>query len=255
MKCILSIAGSDSCGGAGIQADIKSAHYHGVYACTAITAVTAQNTTGVQGIVNLEPSFVVEQINSVLNDFKVDAIKIGMLSNHKIIDAVYETLKDTNIPIILDPVAVSRSGFKLIDDDAVESLKKLFDLAYVITPNYYETKLFFGVEKYSDIYDLEHSYENILFKNLAQESSWNNDVLLNKNKDIKEFKSVKVHSLNTHGTGCSFSSSLASLIALGKSLDEAIELSKKYIHDAIEKSPDFGKGNGPINHILNQATN
>lgn len=251
MKCILSIAGSDSCGGAGIQADIKSAHYHGVYACTAITAVTAQNTTGVQGIVNLEPEFVVDQINSVLNDFKIDAIKIGMLSNHKIIDAVYETLKDKNIPIILDPVAVSRSGFKLIDDDAVESLKKLFDLAYIITPNYYETKLFFGIEKYSEIHNLEKKYENILFKNLAQENSWNNDVLLTKSGEIKEFKSIKVHSLNTHGTGCSFSSSLASLIALGKNLNEAIEVSKKYIHDGIEKSPDFGRGNGPINHILN----
>lgn len=251
MKSILSIAGSDSCGGAGIQADIKSAQYHGVYACTAITAVTAQNTTGVQGIVNLEPEFVVQQIKSVLDDFKIDAIKIGMLSNHKIIDAVYETLKDINIPIILDPVAISRSGFKLIDDNAVESLKKLFDLAYIITPNYYEAKLFFGVEKYSDLFELEKKYENILFKNLTQESSWNNDVLFSKNDEIKEFKSVKVHSLNTHGTGCSFSSSLASLIALGKPLDEAINISKKYIHDAIENSPDFGKGNGPINHILN----
>ncbi len=251
MKAILSIAGSDSCGGAGIQADIKSAQFHGVYACTAITAVTAQNTIGVQGIVNLEPSFVVEQIKSVLNDFEISAIKIGMLSNHKIIDAVYEILKDTDIPIVLDPVAVSRSGFKLIDDDAVESLKKLFDIAYIITPNYYETKLFFGIEKYSEIFDLKNKYNNILFKNLTQEDSWNNDVLLRKDGEVKEFKSVKVHSLNTHGTGCSFSTSIASLIALGKSLDEAIEISKKYIHDAIELSPDFGKGNGPINHILN----
>ena len=254
MKCILSIAGSDSCGGAGIQADIKAAQYHGVYACTAITAVTAQNTIGVQGIVNLDASFVVEQIKSVMDDFKIDAIKIGMLSNHKIIDAVYETLKDTDIPIILDPVAISRSGFKLIDDDAVNSLKKLFDIAYVVTPNFYEAKLFFGVEKYSDIFDVEKKCRNILFKNLTQESSWNNDVLLDENKEVKEFKSVKVHSLNTHGTGCSFSSSIASLIALGKTLDEAIEISKKYIHDAIEYAPDFGKGSGPINHILNQIT-
>ena len=251
MKCILSIAGSDSCGGAGIQADIKSAHYHGVYACTAISAVTAQNTTGVQGIVNLEPSFVVEQINSVLNDFKVDAIKIGMLSNYKIIDAVYETLKNTTIPIILDPVAVSRSGFKLIDDDAVDSLKKLFKIAYIITPNYYETKLFFGIEKYDQIKTLENTYENILFKNLSQESMSSNDLLLNRNGDITEYTSAKVDSSNRHGTGCSFSSSLASLIALGSSLDEAIKVSKKFIHNGIEKSPNFGKGNGPINHILN----
>lgn len=255
MKAILSIAGSDSCGGAGIQADIKAAQHHGVYACTAITAVTAQNTMGVQSVINLEPSFVVEQIKSVLDDFPISAIKIGMLSNHKIIDAVYEILKDVNIPIILDPVAISRSGFKLIDDDAVESLKKLFSIAYVITPNFYESKLFFGVEKYSDIFDINKDFQNILFKNLTQESSWNNDVLLNKNGEIKEFKSIKVHSVNTHGTGCSFSSSLASLIALGKTLDEAIEISKKYIHDAIEHSPDFGKGSGPINHILNQNIN
>ncbi len=251
MKCILSIAGSDSCGGAGIQADIKSAHYHGVYACTAITAVTAQNTLGVQGIVNLEPSFVVEQINSVLNDFKVDVIKIGMLSNYKIIDAVYETLKNTTIPIILDPVAVSRSGFKLIDDDAVDSLKKLFKIAYIITPNYYETKLFFGIEKYDQIKTLENIYENILFKNLSQESMSSNDLLLNRNGEITEYKSAKVDSSNTHGTGCSFSSSLASLIALGSSLDDAIKVSKKFILDGIERSPNFGEGNGPINHILN----
>lgn len=251
MKCILSIAGSDSCGGAGIQADIKSAHYHGVYACTAITAVTAQNTLGVQGIVNLEPSFVVEQINSVLNDFKVDVIKIGMLSNYKIIDAVYETLKNTTIPIILDPVAVSRSGFKLIDDDAVDSLKKLFKIAYIITPNYYETKLFFGIEKYDQIKTLENIYENILFKNLSQESMSSNDLLLNRNGDITEYTSAKVDSSNTHGTGCSFSSSLASLIALGSSLDDAIKVSKKFILDGIERSPNFGEGNGPINHILN----
>ena len=145
MKVVLSIAGSDSGGGAGIQADIKSAQYHGVFMTTAITAVTAQNTLGVSQIVVLEPSFVKEQIRSVLSDFDVNAIKIGMLGSKSLITEIKECIKDLNIPIILDPVAISRAGSKLIDDEAIESLKELFQYSFLITPNKYEAKLFFDV--------------------------------------------------------------------------------------------------------------
>lgn len=250
MNIILSIAGSDSGGGAGIQADIKSAQYHGVFATTAITAITAQNTTGVQNVLALDASFVQEQIKSVLSDFDVKAIKIGMLGSKELILAVKESLKDINIPIILDPVAISRAGSKLLDDDAIESLKELFNLALIITPNKHEAKLFFNVEKKEDILNATSYNANILFKNLEENENTCTDILLTKEKQLIEYSSKKANTLNTHGTGCSFSSSIASIIAKGKNLDEAIIISKEYIYKAIEKAPNLGSKNGPINHML-----
>lgn len=250
MNIILSIAGSDSGGGAGIQADIKSAQYHGVFATTAITAITAQNTTGVQNVLALDASFVQEQIKSVLSDFDVKAIKIGMLGSKELILAVKESLKNINIPIILDPVAISRAGSKLLDDDAIESLKELFNLALIITPNKHEAKLFFNVEKKEDILNATSYNANILFKNLEENENTCTDILLTKEKQLIEYSSKKANTLNTHGTGCSFSSSIASIIAKGKNLDEAIIISKKYIYKAIEKAPNLGSKNGPINHML-----
>lgn len=251
MNIILSIAGSDSGGGAGIQADIKSAQYHGVFATTAITAITAQNTLGVQGVVTLEPSFVQEQIKSVLSDFNVKAIKIGMLGSKDLIKAVRKSLKKVNIPIILDPVAISRAGSKLLDDDAIETLKELFSIATIITPNKHEAKLFFDVSLKEDILSCDNYDTNILFKNIEESNDKCVDILLDKNGDIKEYSTPKATISNTHGTGCSFSSSIAALVANGKSLDEAIKLSKIYIYEAISSAPNFGAGNGPINHILN----
>ncbi|MFA9373241.1 MAG: bifunctional hydroxymethylpyrimidine kinase/phosphomethylpyrimidine kinase [Poseidonibacter sp.] len=250
MNIILSIAGSDSGGGAGIQADIKSAQYHGVFSTTAITAITAQNTTGVQNVLALDASFVQEQIKSVLSDFDVKAIKIGMLGSKELILAVKESLKDINIPIILDPVAISRAGSKLLDDDAIESLKEIFDLALIITPNKHEAKLFFNVEKKEDILNATSYNTNILFKNLEENENTCTDILLTKEKQLIEYSSKKANTLNTHGTGCSFSSSIASIIAKGKNLDEAIIISKEYIYKAIEKAPNLGSKNGPINHML-----
>ena len=143
MNVILSIAGSDSGGGAGIQADIKSAQYHKAFMTTAITAVTAQNTQGVQAVVALEPSFVKQQIDCVLNDFKVDAIKIGMLASKELINVVKEAISNLNIPIVLDPVAISRAGSKLIDEEAMQTLKTIFPKVTLITPNRFEAKEFF----------------------------------------------------------------------------------------------------------------
>ena len=250
MKVVLSIAGSDSGGGAGIQADIKSAQYHGVFMTTAITAVTAQNTKGVSAIVVLEPSFVKEQINSVLSDFELSAIKIGMLGSKNLVLEIENAIKDLDIPIILDPVAISRAGSKLIDDEAINSLKELFKYSYLITPNSYEAKLFFDVNSIEDIKNIVNPQANILFKNMIESQDETLDVLLTKDGQIKQFKTSKANEANTHGTGCSYSSSIASLIAKDYSLEDAIKISKEYIYNAIKNAPNLGNGNGPINHSL-----
>ena len=250
MKVVLSIAGSDSGGGAGIQADIKSAQYHGVFMTTAITAVTAQNTKGVSGICVIEPSFVKEQINSVLSDFKVASIKIGMLGSKKLVLEIEKAIKNLDIPIILDPVSISRAGSKLIDEEAVNSLKDLFKYSYLITPNKYEAKLFFDVSCIEDIKKLQNPQTNILFKNILESPDKTVDVLLTKDGQIKQFQTPKANETNTHGTGCSYSSSIASLIAKSYSLEDAIKISKEYIYNAIKNAPNLGNGNGPINHSL-----
>ena len=250
MKVVLSIAGSDSGGGAGIQADIKSALYHEVFMTTAITAVTAQNTKGVQDICVLEPDFVKTQILSVLNDFEVNTIKIGMLGSKDLVLKVKEIIKKLNIPIILDPVAISRAGSKLITDEAIESLKELFNYSYLITPNKYEAKLFFDVIFIEDIKNLKKQNSNILFKNMIESKNKTVDILLKKDGSIIEFESLKADEANTHGTGCSYSASIASLIARDFCLEDAIKISKEYIYQAIKNAPNLGSGNGPINHIL-----
>ena len=250
MKVVLSIAGSDSGGGAGIQADIKSALYHEVFMTTAITAVTAQNTKGVQDICVLEADFVKTQILSVLNDFEVNTIKIGMLGSKNLVLKVKEVIEKLDIPIILDPVAISRAGSKLITDEAIESLKELFDYSYLITPNKYEAKLFFDVIFIEDIKNLKKQNSNILFKNMIESKNKTVDILLKKDGSIIEFKSLKADEANTHGTGCSYSASIASLIARDFCLEDAIKISKEYIYQAIKNAPNLGSGNGPINHIL-----
>jgi len=177
MNVILSIAGSDSGGGAGIQADIKSSQYHNVFAATAITAITAQNTVGVQEVKFLEPNLIKAQIESVLNDLDVKAIKIGMLGTVEIIEAVKSSLENIDIPIILDPVAISRTGFKLIDDKAINSLKTFFPKATLITPNYYEAKEFFDVSSIEDVLMSDNYGTNILFKNIDKDNEFCVDVL------------------------------------------------------------------------------
>ncbi len=250
MKVVLSIAGSDSGGGAGIQADIKSALYHEVFMTTAITALTAQNTKGVQDICVLEADFVKTQILSVLNDFEVNTIKIGMLGSKNLVLKVKEVIEKLDIPIILDPVAISRAGSKLITDEAIESLKELFDYSYLITPNKYEAKLFFDVIFIEDIKNLKKQNSNILFKNMIESKNKTVDILLKKDGSIIEFESLKADEANTHGTGCSYSASIASLIARDFCLEDAIKISKEYIYQAIKNAPNLGSGNGPINHIL-----
>ncbi|MDR2342758.1 MAG: bifunctional hydroxymethylpyrimidine kinase/phosphomethylpyrimidine kinase [Campylobacteraceae bacterium] len=244
MKVVLTIAGSDSGGGAGIQADIKTAEAHGIFAATAITALTAQNTQGVSGVLGVKPDFVIKQIETVLSDFDVSAIKIGMLGNREIANALVDILKDFKRYIVLDPVAISRAGSKLLDDDAKLALTELFPLADIVTPNHFEAK-YFGLD--TDIKAKLLKY-NFLIKNILPNSSAAVDRLFLKGSFVKDFETPFAQKDNTHGTGCTYSMAIACNIALGFTLEDAIQKSKNYIYNAIKNAPNLGKGNGPIRH-------
>ncbi len=249
MKTILSIAGSDSFGGAGIQADIKTAEAHGVYSATVLTAVTAQNTLGVSKVVPMSTDFIKEQFLQVSQDLKVDAMKIGMLGTQESIECVKALVKDFACPIVLDPVAVSRAGAKLLDDSAIDALQSFFPLVTVITPNRYETELFFSIHNFSEttLRSIGSKEYLIAVKNIAFKSEQSIDVLVD-NDRLTHFETPMAHRDNTHGTGCSFSTAIACNLALGKPIEESISEAKNYIKSAIENAPNFGKGNGPIRH-------
>lgn len=245
MKVVLSIAGSDSSGGAGIQADLKSFEAFGLFGTTAITVLTAQNTEGVSDIYEVNPLFVKEQIKAVLKDFDVAAIKVGMLFSNEIIDIVRDIIAQLDIPIVVDPVFISKAGSKLLNDDAIENLKTLFPYATVITPNRFEAEALFGNSFENQPYTILVKHETIE----DNESFYSVDTLYNKNEKY-HFKTSSLDSDNTHGTGCSFSSAIAANLALGKSLKESIELSKNFIYLGIKNAPNLGNGKGPIAHKL-----
>ena len=253
MNTILSIAGSDSGGGAGIQADIKTGEYHDVFTTTVITAVTAQNTKGVQGVQALNTEFIEKQFDAVISDFNISAIKIGMLGTKELIDMIKSKIKNQKIPIVLDPVAISRAGSKLLDDDCIYELKKLFSLSTVVTPNKYEAKEFFEVESIEDIFYCDNYNTNVLFKDIDKNPDYAVDVLKTKEGKLKYFKQPRANESNTHGTGCSFSTSITAHLSKGYTLIESIELSKKYIYEAICKAVNLGSGNGPIRHNLKNS--
>jgi hydroxymethylpyrimidine/phosphomethylpyrimidine kinase len=252
MKVVLTIAGSDSSGGAGIQADLKTFEAFGVFGTSALTVLTAQNTTGVSEIYEVTPTFVRAQIKAVLDDFEVSAIKIGMLYSIGIIEAVYETIKDLKIPIVLDPVFVSKVGFPLLQKDALEAMKKLFAHATLITPNQYEAKELFGYVC-GDTPSLEllhNSSAPILIKNevLGRDGvKLSVDQLFYKHQK-RVFLSEYIETSNLHGTGCSYSSAIAANLALGKSLEDSISNAKAFVTKAIKSAPNIGHGAGPINH-------
>ncbi|MGM0520032.1 MAG: bifunctional hydroxymethylpyrimidine kinase/phosphomethylpyrimidine kinase [Campylobacterota bacterium] len=250
MNTILSIAGSDSSGGAGVQADIKTGEYHNVFTTTVITAITAQNTKGVTEVMALDTSLIEKQFDVILDDFDIKAIKIGMLGNKNLIKMLKSKIENINIPIVLDPVAISRAGSKLLEDDCIDELKTLFSLSTIVTPNKYEAKEFFNVEFIEDILLCENYNTNILFKDIDENPDYAVDVLKTKDGKLEYFQQPRANENNTHGTGCSFSTAIASNLSNGSSLLESIELSKKYIYDAIYKAPNLGKGNGPIRHNL-----
>ena len=254
---ILIIAGSDSSGGAGIQADIKTVTSLGSYAMTAITAVTSQNTKGVKSIFHISPSEISKQIEFTSKDIRPDVIKIGMLSNTKVIITVLNSLSKIKVKkIILDPVMVAKGGERLINKKAVKILKqKLIKKVSLITPNIPEAEILTN-QKINSIDDMIHAGKkllkiganNVLIKGGHLKSNFIYDVLLEK-KNIFVFKNKKIKSKHTHGTGCTLSSAIAVNYSCGKSLSKSCENAIKYVNKAISNAPKYGKGNGPINHL------
>tara|TARA_B100000686_G_scaffold341848_1_gene419932 strand:+ start:28 stop:840 length:813 start_codon:yes stop_codon:yes gene_type:complete len=254
---ILIIAGSDSSGGAGIQADIKTVTALGSYAMTAITAITAQNTTGVSSVVPLRTQEIEKQILFTCKDIKPDAIKIGMLHSSEVILSVIKTLKKVKVKkIILDPVMVAKGGFKLINEKAIKTLKgKLIKNVHMITPNIPEAEVLTKI-KINSLEDMIHAanillelgVKNVLVKGGHRNTKTMNDVFLSQ-KELKIFKNKKINTKNTHGTGCTLSSAIATFFACGKSLNKSCELGIKYVNQSIRSNLNYGKGQGPINHL------
>ena len=254
---ILIIAGSDSSGGAGIQADLKTVTALGSYAMTAITAVTAQNTTGVKSVIPINFKDIEKQILFTCKDIKPDAVKIGMLHSEKVINAVIKALKKIRIKkIILDPVMVAKGGSKLINEPAIEILKnRLLKKVYLITPNIPEAEILTQM-KIKDTKDmikaakifLKLGAKNILIKGGHGKANLISDVLLNK-KELIIFKNKKIKTKNTHGTGCTLSSAITTFLSCGKPLKKSCELGIKYVNQAIKSNLNYGKGHGPINHL------
>ena len=256
MKTALTIAGSDCSGGAGIQADIKTMTMNGVYAMTAITALTAQNTTGVRAIQEATPAFLKEQLDAVFEDIFPDAVKIGMVSSSDLIRVIAERLRHYGAKnIVVDPVMVATSGSSLMKTDAVQTLiDELLPLSTVITPNIPEGEIL-SSEKIESRDDMERAAKRIgdtygcavLLKGGHRVNDAND--LLYAGGEMQWFEGKRIDNPNTHGTGCTLSSAIASNLALGHSVPEAVKLSKEYVTDAIRHAPGLGHGCGPLNHF------
>ncbi len=257
MRTALTIAGSDSSGGAGIQADIKTMTANGVFAMSAITALTAQNTTGVAGIMEVSPEFLKEQIDCIFTDIRPDAVKIGMVSSAELIAAIAEKLTEYHAEnIVVDPVMAATSGAKLISDDAIDTLKeRLLPMADVLTPNIPEAEVLSGMEVRTEedmIKAAEKISENyhcaVLLKGGHQLNVAND--LLYRNGSYRWFYGKRIDNPNTHGTGCTLSSAIASNLAKGFDMDTSVERAKAYISGALGAMLDLGKGSGPMNHAF-----
>ncbi|CCY04994.1 phosphomethylpyrimidine kinase [Eggerthella sp. CAG:1427] len=263
IPCVLSIAGSDSSGGAGIQADIKAMTALGVYAETVITALTAQNTQGVQGVLPTPPEFISQQIESVFSDIRPDAVKIGMLPNEESVCAVARALRGWQAEhVVLDPVMVATSGASLSEDGAVSALKKeLIPLAEVITPNIPEAQALSGVpiETEDDMVAAgvvlcNRGAKAVLVKG-GHLQTCADDVLVMSEDDTEWFRASRVKTNNTHGTGCTLSSAIAAYLAKGLPLAEAVARAKRYLTGALIHDLDLGEGSGPVNHMWAYGTN
>ena len=257
MKTALTIAGSDSSGGAGIQADIKTMTANGVYAMSAITALTAQNTTGVYGILEVTPEFLANQLDCIFTDIRPDAVKTGMVSSSALIEVIAQKLTQYKAKnLVIDPVMVATSGAKLISDEAIETLKgKLLGLATLITPNIPEAQVLSGMN-IRTAEDMERAakaiYEAYGCAVLCKGGHQLNDAndLLYSKEGARWYHGRRIANPNTHGTGCTLSSAIASNLAKGYSLDEAVERAKAYISGALAAMLDLGKGSGPMNHMF-----
>lgn len=255
MKTALTIAGSDSSGGAGIQADIKTMIANRVYAMSAITALTAQNTMGVAGIMEVTPEFLAQQIDCIFTDIFPDAVKTGMVSSKNLIHVIAKKLKQYHARnIVVDPVMVSTSGSKLLQEDAIDVLKKeLLPLATVITPNIPEAEVLCGkpITTQDDMVSAaKYIYETYGCSVLCKGGHHLNDAndLLYWEGGIKWFYGERIENPNTHGTGCTLSSAIASNLAKGEDLEAAIDLAKVYISKALAAMLNLGKGSGPLDH-------
>ena len=257
MKTALTIAGSDSSGGAGIQADLKTMTANGVYAESAITALTAQNTTGVQGIFEVTPEFLKLQLDSIFTDIRPDAVKIGMVSSAGLIGAIADKLTEYKAQnIVVDPVMVATSGSRLISEDAIGALKsRLLPLALVLTPNVPEAEVLSDMEIHS-AEDMERAAElisgnygcSVLIKG-GHNLNDANDLLIHDGRKVW-FNGRRINNPNTHGTGCTLSSAIASNLAKGYDLETSVERAKDYISGALAAMLDLGKGSGPMNHAF-----
>ncbi len=257
MKTVLIIAGSDSIGGAGLQADIKTSTMNGVYAMTAITVLTAQNTRGVQGVLNVSPKFLKDQLDSVFTDIFPDAVKIGMVPSGDLIQVISERLKFYGAKnIVVDPVMVCTSGYKVLSESQVKSITELlFPISEVVTPNLFEAEvlsrekitneksMMFAAKKISSKFNCNVFLKGGHFTDNA------NDLLYQKNGECTILKSEKIDNPNTHGTGCSLSSAIASNLAKEKKLLESVKGAKYYVHQAIASKLNLGHKNGPIDHM------
>ena len=239
---ILAIAGSDSSGGAGIQADIKTITMLGGYAMTAITAVTAQNTTGVQAVEVLSADFVAAQMDSCLSDIGADAIKIGMLGSPEIAHAVADRLERVDVPVVFDPVMVATSGSVLADAPTVEAFERLMALAALTTPNIPELETLGGAEA------MAQRSVAYLAKGGDAEGPVVEDRLVRSGSDDLVWRSPRIDTRHTHGTGCTLSSAIATLLGMGQPLEEAIEGAREFVRAALQAAPGFGAGHGPMGH-------
>jgi len=256
MKKVLTIAGSDSSGGAGIQADLKTFSAHGVFGMSVITAVTAQNTQGVFAVQDINSEVIVKQIEAIFDDIEVDGVKIGMVSKIPTIEVIAEQLQRYNpVNIVVDPVMVSKSGYHLLNQDAEEALiKKLLPLATLVTPNIPEAEVM-TKRSISTLKDMEEAalmiYQmgarNVLLKGGHLEDS-STDILFN-GEEYTYYSASRIQTKNTHGTGCTLSSAITSNLALGYDIAQAVKEAKEYITTAIQHSLAIGKGVGPTHHF------
>ena len=255
MRTALTIAGSDSSGGAGIQADIKTMISNGVYAMSAITALTAQNTTGVTGIMEVTPEFLADQMDNIFTDIYPDAVKIGMVSSSALIETIAKKLRQYKAKnIVVDPVMVATSGARLINEDAIAALKnQLLPMATVLTPNIPEAEVLSGmkIETAEDMIKsaaaISENYHCAVLCKGGHQLNDANDLLW-RDGGYKWFQGKRIENPNTHGTGCTLSSAIASNLAKGFDLDTSVERAKKYISGALAAMLDLGKGSGPMNH-------
>lgn len=255
MKTALSIAGSDSCGGAGIQADIKTMTMNGVYAMSAVTALTAQNTTGVRAVYEASAQFLKAQLDAVFEDIFPDAVKIGMVSSAELIRVIAERLKYYRAKnIVVDPVMVSTSGAKLLKDDAAKVLtEELFPLAILVTPNIPEAQILseMQISQKEDMVkaagEINRRYGCAVLLKGGHAVNDANDLLYTKNC-CQWFEGCRIDNPNTHGTGCTLSSAIASNLAKGFALEEAVKRAKEYIQGALRAMLDLGAGSGPMQH-------